>query len=60
MGPLWSSWKRTYIANLCLDRVDEVRDILEENQDQLSDHDLLCGCLVASGLVSREDLKSDS
>ena len=55
---LWSSWKRTYLANLCLDKVDEVRDILEQNQDQLCDHDLLCGCLVASGIVSRKELNS--
>ncbi|MDR3709101.1 MAG: transposase [Capsulimonadaceae bacterium] len=52
---LWSVWKRTYLANVCKNKIEQVTDILIENQAALSDQDLLKGCIIGAGLTDRTE-----
>jgi len=53
---LWSSWKRTYLANVCKANSSAVCDVLIQNEAAASDHDLLRGCILATGLVHKIDM----
>lgn len=53
---VWSSWKRTYLANYCPRNTDDLCDLLFDNEQALTDQALLEGCLLASTLINREDL----
>jgi transposase len=53
---VWSSWKRTYLANYCPKNTDQLCDLLMDNEDALTDHKLLQGCLLASNIIQKEDL----
>lgn len=52
---LWSAWKRTYLANLCETNASRLCDVLMRNEAQASDPQMLKGCILASGLVAKED-----
>lgn len=52
---LWSSWKRTYLANLCLSDASALCDVLIDNEAGATDQALLKGCLRASGLVTKDE-----
>lgn len=53
---VWSAWKRTYLGNYCPKHTDELCDFLLENEQAMSDQELIQGCIAASKLITTDEL----